>query len=370
MDLAKELDRNLKTSETVLEAMLRNIITTLEMSQKSDRESRILLHSCVELQCRYIISHKVLLLSEGRRRHELSAMSEDSVVNSLLNDFKTIIRTRNIHINAETFSTITDMFYAERHAVKHIPEFVSNLKESILTNLWDLKCPTQVQVRFKSYLSFIIKMCKKLELRDYMQLNSFYDFIAFKIILMTQPTFNGPELVAYCYEVLNQTVTSMIECGYNLIPLKVTGKADSHVNPLYSDYIKDYIANPKFVYKAEIPEGLFEVDTPAKCKIINSKIGRELKWKRIRVYQALHFACCKDENFGEGQVLTSEFVKSMRNHSKFKQDTRGEIENIFNPTQYNLVGFEYGDEISDFYYFKTAKIFFNEIIRPKDDCYF
>ena len=369
MDLAKLMHNNIKASRTVLEAMLRNILSTLQLSQKADRETKILLTTCLELQCKYCISHRVLLLSEGKRRAQLSEIPEDEVVNSLLSDFKNIISTRNIYVDNETFTTVKEMFYTQKRSVRHIPEFVLNLKESILTNLWDLKCPTQIQLRFKSYLSFVIKMCKKFEKKDYLELNSFYDFIAFKLILMSQPHFNGSSLVSYSYEVLNQTITSMIECGYNLIPLKVTGKADKNVNPLYADYIKDYISNPKYIYKAETEEGTFEVDNLEKCKTIEKKFGCEFKWTRSRVYQALHFACCKNQNFGEGQITTSEFIKSMRNHSKFKKDTRGEIETIFNPFQYNLVGFEWGDETSDFYYLKTAKIFFNEIIRPTDDCY-
>lgn len=368
MELALQMHNNNKKAHTVAEAMLRNLITTVEFSIRSENFDDItLLKRCTDLQTRYFVNSRSII--------DIESEDKLSDIEEIWNLIERIMEFSNITVSKEVLDVLYASFISQKNVVSHIPDCLDSMHEMAqkvkeFRNI--LPSPVYFQVRFKSYRSFIIKMLQKLEKSDLLELTSFHDFFAFKLLLMS---YEGQEKQAIndAYLLFNDAIKLLISHEYALLPLKTVGPADERVNPMYAPFIKDYVKNPKMKYEIVLPDGrVIECFSKGEMHKMKEKYKEEIegqqKMKKTTLYQALHAGFVKDGSEIEGQVTTNQLVKGIRSHSKFKRESRGKYDDIFDVSAYNLEGVSVGEEVVDFWYFMQPKFFYNDILRPRKSC--
>lgn len=371
MDLANQMHQNNKRSRKVPEAMIRNIITTIEWFLSSENfDEATLLRRCIELQVMYFIDNRSIRALESKKdplKRLLDEQLEDSIP-FIWDEIEEIICKSQIVVDNECKDILHTSFNVQPNVVHHITDGLASMEELVkILQEFNLTLPAPVifESRFKSYRSFLVKMLQKYEKNDLLDLMSYHDFLAFKIVLMT---YNGQEkqAISDAYALFNDTIKLMLSQSYNLVPLKSVGDPDIRVSEIWAPFVKDYIRNPKVRYDITMPDGkIVEVFSKKEIKNIISKYPENLlKVKKKILYRALHAAFEKNGNDIEGQVTTDDLVKGIRSHDTFKRSSRGRLDDIFNVSEYRLEGFKCGEETTDFYYFNRHKLIHNLPLRP------
>ena len=131
MKLAEKMNRNIRNSRAVAEAMLRNLLTTLELLEQaiasSNKEERLLLSACAELQVKYAISHKMVLIQENKNEaQKINSMNESQIISLLLDEYGNIIKNCRINTTPTVIETMRKLFYSQQNAVNHISNFIEN----------------------------------------------------------------------------------------------------------------------------------------------------------------------------------------------------------------------------------------------------